>query len=99
MMSPHCPTGSVAPLLLTLALGYGVLYLAKREARLLRRLGNVIGWLMILVSFAGLICIAASRLCRKCPTSGSKAAVMCPYGGPKVDIMPPESGERVPERG
>lgn len=69
-----------APLLISMAVGYAVLVFAKREARPLDWIGKVIGWIIIVVSLAGLICIAASAACRYCPFYRScDAAMACPY--------------------
>lgn len=89
----------VPGLLISLAVGYGVLLLAKRETKPLNRIGKVVGWLIMTVAFTGLICIAVSSLCRMCPSKRVKPAVMCPFGGPKVDILPPESGDHRREPG
>jgi hypothetical protein len=98
MMCPS-PAGQVAPLLVSMMLGYGVLLLARREGRLLSRVGKFIGWLVILVSLSGLLCKAVHCMRMMCPSKGMKPAVMCPYGGPKSDLMPPQSGEGPTERG
>ena len=69
-----------APLLISMAVGYAVLVFAKREARPLDWIGKIIGWILILVSLAGLICIAASAACRYCPFHRScDTALACPY--------------------
>lgn len=88
MMPCISPAGQVAPLLISLAVGYGVLVLAKREARPLNRIGKVVGWLVMAVALVGLICIASSRLYRMCPSHGGAGkAAMC--------LMPPEAAAPV----
>lgn len=79
------PGGHAAPLLISLAFGYGVLILARRETRPLNILGKVIGWLIIAVSAIGLLCTAACGLWMMCPRHrmecGGEAAMGCPFSG------------------
>ena len=51
--------GKVAMLLLTLAAGYGVMVLSQGQKRPLDVLGRFIGGLILIVSFVGLVCVAA----------------------------------------
>lgn len=91
MMHPYASSGGhVAPLLISLAVGYGVLILAKREAKPLNRIGKFVGWLILIVSFVGLLCLASSGLCRMCPKSG------CPWGGPRSACLMPDMGMPMP---
>lgn len=84
MMPCPSPSGQVAPLLISLALGYGVLLLARREQRPLDRIGKIVGWLVMLVSLVGLICIACARVCKMCPSHrGAHSGLMCPVSGSK----------------
>ena len=71
-MMMHGCGGKVAPLLFTLALGYGVLVLARREGKPLNKIGKFVGWLILVVSFVGLLCIAAS--CMRCGRDGMMSA-------------------------
>lgn len=84
---PSSGGGHVAPLLISLAVGYAVLVFAKRESKPLNLIGKIIGWLVVVVAFVGLICSAAAGLCRMCPSSKKAcgpAAVSCPLGGPRA---------------
>jgi hypothetical protein len=94
MMPGVSPGGHAAPLLISMAVGYGVLLLARREARPLNRVGKFVGWLIIVVSFVGLLCVAASGLCRMCP----RGSDMCPFGKPRsACLMPPEATVPMPD--
>jgi len=67
-------------LLLALAAGYAVLALSNKQERPLDMLGRLVGGLILIVSFIGLLCVAACSLaCHwgRCPISG---AVRCSMG-------------------
>ena len=82
-----------APLLIALAVGYAVLVFARREARPLDLVGKIIGWLIIVVSFIGLLCIAASSACRMCPLyrRSCDTTTGCPFIHRGVSCVPLES--------
>lgn len=70
--------GVPALLLLCLAAGYGVLVLSQYQTRPLDVIGRIIGGLVLIVSFIGLLCVAVCSF--RC---GSRNAGMCPYYGMK----------------
>jgi hypothetical protein len=65
--------GKVSMLLIAMAAGYWVLTLAVNTNNPLKLIGRIVGWLILIVSLAGLICAAVCGLCkgRMCPV-GSK---------------------------
>lgn len=75
--------GKIAFLLLTMAVGYGVLVLSQKQTRPLDVLGRIVGGIILVVSFVGLLCTAwcgSKRWCNK--------SAMCDYsGGKKVCPM------------
>lgn len=85
--------GKAAFYLLTLALGYWLLRVAEKEdSKRLKKVGRAVSWIILVVSFFGLLCKAAAGFCRwKCPP-GSKMG--CPWmSGP----TPSESTPAVPQ--
>ncbi len=80
------------PLLISLAVGYVVLVLAKRETKQLALLGRIIGWVIIAVSTIGLLCTAACALYRLCPRHRltCESAVSCPFMGHRRACLAPE---------
>jgi hypothetical protein len=69
--------GRVALILLALAVGYGVLVLSQNQIKPLDVLGRFIGGLILIVSFVGLLCIAACAI--KCSWASCKEKMGCPY--------------------
>lgn len=68
MMNPMMGGGSgskVSLLLMALAAGYAVLVLANKQERPLDVLGRILGGLILVVSFVGLLCVAVCKIgCR-----------------------------------
>lgn len=85
------PGGSkVSFLLVAMAVGYWVLTLSVKQGKPLDKLGRILGIFILIVSFVGLICISAVRVCQwrgSCALSGSssaaKASPCCVFGGNK----------------
>lgn len=67
--------GKVPLLLIALAAGYTVLTMSQGQKRPLDVLGRIVGGLILVVSFVGLLCVAACAL-RWCGKSA-----MCSYPG------------------
>ncbi len=85
---PPPPPGSggmVPPLLLCLAAGYAVLALAANQARRLSLVGLVLGWFIIAVSAAGLLCMAGKRLCGRCHSEAAVPGGACPWMSANMD--------------
>jgi len=71
-------------LLLSLAAGYAVLALASKQNPKTAKTGRVIGWSIIVISVAGLLCAAFSGVCamkRACKMKKAMAAASCPMSG------------------
>jgi hypothetical protein len=69
----------VPMLLLALAAGYAVLVLSNSQQRPLDVLGRILGSLILLISFVGLLCVASSRLCHRwARCHGDKMTMGCP---------------------
>ena len=69
----------IAPLLISAAAGYLVLERAERQRNRIKTVGRIVGWLIVIASFAGVLC----RVCyiAKGPMAGK---VACPFmGAPK----------------
>jgi hypothetical protein len=89
MMGPGCPMGDgTSMLLVSLAVGYGVLVLAMKQKRPVDIIGRVVAGIILIAALAGLICKASSAYCRyksSCaPTEACDASMkkaMCPYSG------------------
>jgi hypothetical protein len=61
--------------LVSLAVGYWVLTLADKQNGFTKTLGKVVGWIILVVSLCGPLCMAGKAMClRYCPTSES-----CPW--------------------
>lgn len=74
--------------LITAAVGYWVLTLAAKEKEQLRKIGNVVGLLIIVVSLLGAACKIYSRI-NGCPPGmmmGKRGGMACPMTGKP---MPP----------
>ena len=71
-------TRQIAAYLITLAVGYWVLTLAGKEKGNTQKIGQVVGWIIIVVSFFGPLCLAACHL--KCSSSPDQCSMMshCP---------------------
>jgi hypothetical protein len=74
-------THKIVAYLLTLALGYWVLTLADKQAGLTQKIGKVIGWIILIVSLSGPLCILGSCLSGHCGMSGHCCSMGMP-GGP-----------------
>jgi hypothetical protein len=90
MMNPMMGGGGgskVSMLLLALAAGYAVLVLANKQERPLDVLGRILGGLILVVSFVGLLCVAICRIgcrmgaCHKMDSSACsvEARKHCPF--------------------
>ncbi len=81
--------GKVSALLLCLAAGYGTLVLSNKQERPLDVLGRLIGAVILLVSFVGLLCTAVCSW--KCRYGDSMSAchgprkMMCPFSKSSPD--------------
>jgi hypothetical protein len=61
-------THRIVAYLLTLALGYWVLTHAEKQAGLTQKIGKVIGWIILIISLSGPLCILGSSLAGHCGT-------------------------------
>ncbi len=61
-------THKIIGYLLTMAVGYWVLTHAEKQAGLTQKIGKVIGWIILIVSLSGPLCIAGSCLMGHCGT-------------------------------
>ena len=73
--------------LVIIAVGYWVLTMAANQKGRLKKLGNWLGGLIIVVSLAGLICSAVFRAKKYCKYSkdGSCSIAACPFKGQAKD--------------
>jgi len=74
----HFGMGKIPLLLLALGVGYWVLTLSQKQGRPLNILGRVIGGIIMVVSFVGLLCVAVSRVA-SCYKSGKFSKAECTY--------------------
>lgn len=74
-------THRILAYLIGLALGYWVLTHAEKEKKMLKTIGRIIGWIIIVVSFIGPLCLAGSAI--YCRTHGDSCAYSteCPWNG------------------
>jgi len=78
--------GGVALLLLSAAVGYWVLERANDQKKELKTVGQVVGYLIIVLSFIGVACkvyaLSTGRWVGYCPAkSGCPAGFKCPFSG------------------
>jgi hypothetical protein len=59
-------THKIVAYLFTLALGYWVLTLADKQVGLTQKIGKVIGWIILIVSLCGPLCMLGSCLSGHC---------------------------------
>ncbi len=82
-------TRQIAAYLITLAVGYWVLTLAGKEKGTNQKIGKVIGWIIIVVSLFGPLCLAACHM--KCGSDPVECSYMshCPMekGGMPGDMQ------------
>ncbi len=98
--------GKVPLLLLALAAGYGVLVLANKQERPLDRLGRLVGGIVLVVSFVGLLCVAVCSIMCRVSCHGERmgaacgmAKPTCPYSGNHDDASaPPAENDQAPAR-
>lgn len=97
MMCSHGGSGSSAFLLIAVALGYWVLTLADNQTNLTKRIGQVVGWVVMLTALSGFLCISMSRMCKTkmCSTKDGMAMggmTGCPHmdkmGGHGAGMVP-----------
>jgi hypothetical protein len=74
-------THRIVAYLIGLALGYWVLTHAEKEKNKLRTIGRIIGWIIIVVSFFGPLCIAGSSLFCHSPGDACCYSSNCFWGG------------------
>lgn len=77
-------THRILAYLIGLALGYWVLTHAEREKGTLKRIGKVIGWIILVVSLIGPLCLAGSSIF--CRTHGDECtySTSCPWNGERM---------------
>ena len=82
-------THRIVAYLISLAVGYWVLTLADKEKNNTKKIGKVIGWIIIVVSLIGPLCLAGSAIrcvsnpaacsySSNCPWSGHHSMMDCP---------------------
>jgi|GEM_PF-3587313 len=59
-------THKIVAYLITLALGYWVLTLADKQTGLTQKMGKVIGWIILIVSLSGPLCMLGSCMSGHC---------------------------------
>ena len=80
----------VAPLLISAAAGYWVVTQAAGQKARVKKLGQILGWAIVLVSVAGAACkLYAMATCQPlgklyCPIGGK----MCPFTGKSMPSSP-----------
>ena len=67
--------------LIGLAVGYWVLTLADKEKDFTKTVGKVIGWVIIVVSFFGPLCLAGSALICHSHSGSCNYSAQCPWNG------------------
>ena len=72
-------THRIVAYLISLAVGYWVLTLAEKEKNTNKKIGKVVGWIIIVVSLIGPLCITGSRVF--CHGSSCSYMQSCPWGG------------------
>ncbi len=74
-------THRIVAYLIGLAVGYWVLTLAEKEKSTNKTIGKVIGWIIIVVSFIGPLCLAGSAI--YCHSHGDTCSysTACPWNG------------------
>jgi len=93
-------TGRVSLLLLALAVGYGVLVLSQSQTKPLNTLGRIIGGIILVVGFVGLLCSAiygAKRMCGRsssCNLGQKPACPMMGHGGDSTTAPAPVAGNQ-----
>jgi len=72
-------THRIVAYLVSLAVGYWVLTLAEKEKNNTKKIGKVIGWIIIVVSLIGPLCLAGSAI--HCVSSGGSCTYSsnCPW--------------------
>ncbi len=102
-------THRIVAYLIGLAIGYWVLTVAEKETGFNKKLGKVVGWIILIVSLCGPLCLAGSRM--MCCSSSSNCCWMkdCRdmdhghmMGGPGAMECPMEKGgmmAKTPEAG
>ena len=74
----------VAPFLIAAVAGYWVLERAERQRGRLQRIGRAIGWLVVLLSFAGVACGTYYKMSSACPPG----KMGCPFKGAPAMPLP-----------
>jgi hypothetical protein len=82
-------THRIVAYLVGLAVGYWVLTLAEREKNFTRTVGKVIGWIIIVVSFFGPLCLTGSAIYCRTHADNCVYSPECPWnekgwGGPMM---------------
>ncbi len=74
-------THRIVAYLLSLAVGYWVLTLAEKEKNNTKKIGKVIGWIIIVASLIGPLCLAGSAM--RCASHSEACAYSsnCPWTG------------------
>jgi hypothetical protein len=74
-------THRIVAYLIGLAVGYWVLTLAGKEKNLNKTVGQVIGWIIIVVSFVGPLCLAGSAIFCRTHSDTCSYSSGCPWNG------------------
>ncbi len=87
-------THHIAVYLLTTAVGYWVLTLAEKEKNNNKKIGKIIGWVIIGVSLCGCLCLAGRAvLCH--PRYGQCSSFQsCPWSGMSQGNGPQDAPEK-----
>lgn len=88
-------THRIVAYLIGMAVGYWVLTLAAKENGANKTIGKVIGWIIIVVSLCGPICIAGSALCCKSHGDAGGYSSNCPWNGHMMGGTCPGMGQEM----
>ena len=76
-------------LLLSAVAGYWVLERSSSHKGTLKQVGQVVGWVVVVVSLVGVACRVSGAITGKgwCPQTG-KGGYICPFTGKPLDASP-----------
>ncbi len=95
-------THKIVAYLFTLALGYWVLTHAEKQAGLTQKIGKVIGWIILIVSLCGPLCMLGSHMMGCCKMDHCCSMSSCPseqggmMGGCPMGMMGGEDKQAQP---
>ena len=81
-------THQIVAYLISLAVGYWILTLSEKEKGKNKTIGQVIGWIIIVVSLAGPLCIGACHLLCRTQSGSCSYSSCCPGDGHGMSSCP-----------